>query len=269
MAVSPRSTPASSAHPLARLLDPGLALPSARLSRVLPYRPARTAVSRAHRQVEIRRRPDGNPGSRFDRQRYPAVMDSGPVAAGRPDPALVRASAAAAACAFADTLDTGSAEHWQRFRVLTPHVEELLLHAAAHLAPRARRDLLTCMVLCVAAHIWSKAERRAEQLSLRAMSLADNLGCHDRDVYLRLRHVHALARREQGWLTEAAEDFGEILAMQASRQRRYCAHGHVAHPAAVGLDPRAPGHVGRCRGRTAGGDPSTGRPSAPARGRKP
>ena len=214
MAVWPRSTPASSAHPLARLLDPGLALPSAQLAEY-----CRTGLHELQSAglIDRSKSDDGQTVIRVHAsiaKDARAVMDSGPVAAGRPDPALVRASAAAAACAFADTLDTGSAEHWQHFRVLTPHVEELLLHTAAHLAPRARRDLLTCMVLCVAAHIWSKAERRAEQLSLRAMSLADNLGCHDRDVYLRLRHVHALARREQGWLTEAAEDFGEILAMQ-------------------------------------------------------
>jgi hypothetical protein len=105
------------------------------------------------------------------------------------------------------------------------------------------------MVLCIAAHIWSRAERRAEQLSLRAMSLADNLGCHDQDVYLRLRHVHALARREQGWLTEAAEDFRDILAMQLRAKGRSLAYRHAANPAAAGLDPRTPGHVGRCRRR--------------------
>jgi tetratricopeptide (TPR) repeat protein len=144
------------------------------------------------------------------------MMDSSPLPPGSPDPEVVRATAAAAACAFAGALDTGSAEHWPYFRVLTPHVEELLLHTAAHLAPRGRRDLLTCMVLCVAAHNWSKAEPLAEQLSLRTMALAGQLGCQGQDVYLRLRHVHAWARREQGWLAEAASEFQEILPMQRS-----------------------------------------------------
>jgi tetratricopeptide (TPR) repeat protein len=143
-----------------------------------------------------------------------AVMDNGPLSPGSPDPALVRTTAAAAACAFAGTLDTGSAEHWSYFRALAPHVEELLQHTGGHLAPQDRRNLLASMVLCIAAHNWSKAERLAEQLSDRAMVLAGDLGCYDQSVYLRLRHVRAVARREQGWLAEAAEEFRGILSAQ-------------------------------------------------------
>lgn len=210
----PRGATASSGHPLARLLDLGHALPGTQLA---DY--CRTGLQELQSAglIDRSKSDDGRKVIRVHAsiaEDARAVMDNGPVTASRPDPALVRASAVAAVCAFADTLDTGSAEHWPYFRVLTPHVEELLLHTAGHLALRARRDLLTCMVRCIAAHIWSKAERRAERLSLRAMTIAADLGCHDQDVYLRLRHVHAWARREQGWLNEAAEDFQDILATQ-------------------------------------------------------
>jgi NB-ARC domain/Tetratricopeptide repeat len=143
-----------------------------------------------------------------------AVMKTGPVPPDGPEPSRVRAGAAAAICMTARMLDTGSAEHWPRFRVLTPHADELLAHTAPHLGLRARRDLLTCMVRCIASHIWSKAEQRAEQLAVRALALADELGCRDHDVYLRLRHIHAWARREQGWLAEAEKSFHDILAQQ-------------------------------------------------------
>jgi hypothetical protein len=209
-----RSAPAGGLHPMVRLLDPDQALPVTQLAEY-----CRTGLLELQSAglVDRTRSDDGrkvirvHPSIAEDAR---AVMDRGQPPPGGPDPALVRASAAAAACAFVGTLDTGSAEHWPYFRVLTPHVEELLLHTAAHLDLRARRELLACMVRCIAAHIWSKAERRAEQLSLRAMTLAANLGCHDHDVYLRLRHVHALARREQGWLAEAAEEFRDVLAAQ-------------------------------------------------------
>ncbi len=209
---SPRR-PATGIHPLARLLDPGQALPATQLAE---YCHTGLQELQSAGLIERSKSDDGRKVIRVHAaisEDARAVMDNGPVPAGGPDPALVRASAAAAACAFARTLDTGSAEHWPYFRVLTPHVEELLQHTAAHLGPRARRDLLTCMVRCIAAHIWSKAEHRAEQLALTAMTLAADLGCHDQDV-LGLRHVHAWARCEQGWLTEAAEAFHDILARQ-------------------------------------------------------
>jgi hypothetical protein len=204
----------SGTHPLARLLDPGQALPADQL---VAY--CRTGLRQLQSAglIDASRSDDGQTCIRVHTliaEEARAVMDSGLLPPGRPDPALVRASAATAACAFADALDTGSAEDWQYFRILTPHVEELLLHTAAHLPPRGRRDLLTCMVRCIAAHLWSKAERRAEQLSVRAMVLADDLGCHDQDAYLRLRHVHAWARRERGWVDEAAKGFQDILAKQ-------------------------------------------------------
>ena len=108
-----------------------------------------------------------------------AAMDDGLLSPADPAPELVHASAAAAACAFGSALDTGNSEDWPYYRMLTPHAEELLRHTAARLPPQARRELLGCMVLCIAAHIWSKAEGLAGQLSLRAMELATELGCGD------------------------------------------------------------------------------------------
>jgi hypothetical protein len=73
------------------------------------------------------------------------------------------------------------------------------------------------MVLCIAAHIWRKAEGLAEQLSRKAMQLAAEVGCGDTAVYLRLRHVRAVARREQGGqaeTVEAATEFQDILSAQ-------------------------------------------------------
>jgi tetratricopeptide (TPR) repeat protein len=209
---SPRR-PAAGIHPLGSLLDPGQALPATQLAE---YCRAGLQELQLAGIIERSKSDDGRKVIRVHAaicEDARSVMNNGPEPAGGPDPALVRASAAAAACAFASTLDTGSAEHWPYFRVLTPHVEELLQNTAAHLGPRARRDLLTCMVRCIAGHIWSKAEQRAEQLALRAMTLAANLGCHDQDV-LGLRHVHAWARCEQGWLAEAAQAFQDILAGQ-------------------------------------------------------
>jgi hypothetical protein len=204
---------AASVHPLGILLEHGQALPAAQLAEYC------RAGLRELQSAGLIERSKSDVGRRVIRIHAAicgdarAVMDHGPDPAGGPGPALVRASAAAAACAFASTLDTGSAEHWPYFRVLTPHVTELLQHTAAHLSPRARQDLLTCMVRCIAAHIWSKAEQRAEQLAIRAMTLAGGLGCDDQDG-LGLRHVHAWACREQGWLAEAAEAFEDILARQ-------------------------------------------------------
>lgn len=209
---SPRR-PTVGLHPLGRLLDPGQALPAAQLAE---YCRAGLDELQSAGLIERSKSDDGRKVIRVHAaicEGARSVMNNGPEPAGGPDPALVRASAAAAACAFASTLDTGSAEDWPYFRVLTPHVEELLHTTAAHLGQRARRDLLTCMVRCIAAYIWSKAEQRAEQLALRAMTLADRLGCPDQDV-LGLRHVHAWARCEQGWLTEAAQAFQDILARQ-------------------------------------------------------
>lgn len=212
--LAPGSAQVSGTHPLARLLDLGQPLPAGQLAEY-----CRTGLQEL-RSAGLIDRWKSDDGQKYLRvhtsiaEEARSVMDSCPLSAGRPDPSLVRASAADAACAFAGTLDTGSAEHWPYFRFLTPHVEELLLRTAPHLPSRARRDLLTCMVRCIAAHLWSKAERRAEQLSLRAMALADHLGCRDQDVYLRLRHVYAWARREQGWVEEAAKDFQDILAGQ-------------------------------------------------------
>ncbi len=211
--------PATGSHPLARLLDPDQALPA-----VSPAEWCNAGL-KALESAGLIERSRSEDGLRVIRvhaaicEETRTVMDSGPVLEGVPEPALARSSAASAACGFARSLDAGSAEDWPSFRILTPHVEELLQHAT-HLGQRARRNLLTCMVRCIAAHIWSKAEPRAEQLALRAMTLAANLGCHDQDV-LGLRHVHAWARREQGSPAEAATAFQDILARQL--QTKYAA----------------------------------------------
>jgi hypothetical protein len=198
-------------HPLAPLLDPGRRLPPGQLAQFgraglqelesadlidLPAAEDRPMI-RVHAAIteDVR-----------------TAMARGPAVASRPDIGLVRATAVAAACAFVRTLDTGSADHWPYFRIMTPHVEELLAGTAPHLGPRDCQHLITCMVRCVAAHLWSKAERRAEQLSSRAMELAAGLGSPD--AYLRLRHVHAVARRDLGYPAEAAEEFQDILAAQ-------------------------------------------------------
>ncbi len=199
---------------LARLLDPGQALPAVHLAE---YSVTGVQELQAAGLIERSKSDDGRRviqvhASIADSAR--AVMDNGPLPPDGPAPSLVRSSAAAAVCVLAARLDTGSAEHWPYFRLLTPHVEELLANTVGRLDMGARRDLLTCLVRCIAAHTWSKAEQRAEQIALRGMALASQLGCRDQDVYLRLRHVHAWARREQGWLTEAAESFQDILARQ-------------------------------------------------------
>jgi hypothetical protein len=132
----------------------------------------------------------------------------------RPDPALVQAAAAEAVCATALGLDTGNADHWGRFRALTPHVVHLLATTAHRLPRDRRRRLLNAMVRCVASYVWSKAEQRAERLAGKAIGLAHALGCADADVTLRLRHVRALAVREQGRLAEARKSLHEVLAAQ-------------------------------------------------------
>ena len=209
-----RSTGAGGAHPLARLLSPGRLLPLTELAECC------LTGLRELRSAGLVDPPGSGDGRKVIRihasisEAARAVMASSPLPPGSPDTKQVRATAAAAACAFAGTLDTGSAEHWPYFRALAPHVEELLRHTAAQLAPEGRRDLLASMVLCIAAHNWSKAERLAEQLSLTTMALARQLGCQDEDIYLRLQHVHAWARRDQGRLAEAASEFQDILAVQ-------------------------------------------------------
>jgi NB-ARC domain/Tetratricopeptide repeat len=210
---SPRRQPGEPS-PLGPLLDPGQTLPANHLAE---YSVTGVQELQAAGLIERSKSADGRKviqvhASIADSAR--AVMENGPRPSDGPAPSLVRSSAAAAVCVLAARLDTGSAEHWPYFRLLTPHVEELLVHTAAQLDMRARRELLTCLVRCIAAHIWSKAEQRAEQIALRGMALASQLGCRDRDVYLRLRHVHAQARREQGWFTEAAGSFQDVLARQ-------------------------------------------------------
>lgn len=129
-------------------------------------------------------------------------------------PSLVRISAVSAISAAIQDLDVGLAEHWQQFQILTPHVRELLADTARHLGRRWHRELLDCMVHCVTSYLWSRAEPRAEQLAEDALELGRDLGCAGTPAYLRLRHVHAWAIRDQDRFTEAAESLHQVLEAQ-------------------------------------------------------
>jgi hypothetical protein len=201
-------------HPMAAVLDPAQAMRAADLAEycragLLELQSVgliqRTRFDDGQKVIEV------HPSIAEDTR---AVMEADPIAPGGPDPSLVRASAVATICETALALDTGRADHWRCFRVLTPHLDDLLAHAASDLCRSERRDLLNCMVRCIASHAWSKAEQRAEQLAGRALRLADELGCCDMAVYLRLQHVQALARRERGWLADAEKTFRRVLAAQ-------------------------------------------------------
>ena len=130
------------------------------------------------------------------------------------DPLAVRASAATALCAAAARLDPGSARHWPYFRVLTPHVLHLLADSAPCPGLRQRRELLDCMVRCIASYMWSRAQARAEQLAETALELAGQLGAGYEAEILRLRHAHAWSLRDQDRLDDAEELFRQILAEQ-------------------------------------------------------
>jgi hypothetical protein len=129
-------------------------------------------------------------------------------------PSLVRDSAVATTSLAIGGLDVGRVDDWPRFQVLTPHVQTLLADTAGRLGPRQRHDLLDCMVSCITSYLWSRAEPRAEQLAADALALARDLGCAGTPAYLRLRHVHAWAIRDQGKFTEAVESLRQVLEAQ-------------------------------------------------------
>jgi Tetratricopeptide repeat len=159
--------------------------------------------------------PDGPPGIElhpFVSEVTRSVLESSDPARTGIDPRVVRECAVATVQAAVSGLDPGDASDWPRFRVLTPHVIDLLANAAPHLGMRHRRALLNAMVRCVASYIWSRAEPRAQQLAVGALALASQLAAGQEPVYQRLRHVHALSLREQGQLSEAEALFREVLA---------------------------------------------------------
>jgi tetratricopeptide (TPR) repeat protein len=127
------------------------------------------------------------------------------------DPRMVRECAVATIQAALSRLDPGDASDWPRFRVLTPHVIDLLANAAPHLGMKHRRALLNGVVRCIASYIWSRAEPRAQQLAVGALTLASQLAAEQEPVYQRLRHVHAWSLREEGRLSEAEALFREVL----------------------------------------------------------
>ncbi len=201
-------------HPLARLLDPRQAMPATVLA---GHCRAGLRELCSAGLIQISKSSGGANVIEVHTaiaEAARAAMDTRSQPPEAPDTSLIRETAASAICAMVKNLDTGSADHWPHFRVLTRHIDELLLTTAPHLSPRACRNLLHCMVLCAASYVWSKAEQLAEQLTAKAMTRASELGCHDQDVYQRLRHVHAQARREQGWAAEAEQTFQDILARQ-------------------------------------------------------
>lgn len=130
------------------------------------------------------------------------------------DPRMVRECAVATIQAALSRLDPGDASDWPRFRVLTPHVIDLLANAAPHLGMRHRRALLNAAVRCIASYIWSRAEPRAQQLAVGALGLASQLAAGQEPVLQRLRHVYAVSLREQGRLSESEALFREVLAEQ-------------------------------------------------------
>ncbi|HEX6509376.1 MAG TPA: tetratricopeptide repeat protein, partial [Chloroflexota bacterium] len=142
-----------------------------------------------------------------------AVMEADNGRAGI-EPSVVRECAATTLTTTAAALDTGDAEHWPYFQHLTPHVLDMLTHAAPHLGTGRQRGLLNCMVLCIASYMWSRAESRAEQLASTALELALGLGDDHKAHYLRLHHALAWSLREQGRLTEAEALFKKVLSEQ-------------------------------------------------------
>ncbi|ROP36174.1 tetratricopeptide repeat protein [Saccharothrix texasensis] len=143
-----------------------------------------------------------------------AVMNA--LAPGDPRPARTRRVAVAAIGAAVDALRVGTAAHWPRFHLLTPHVHHLLAQVGPLLDHGDRVRLLDCVTTCATAYLWSRAERRAEDLVVRAMAVARDLGCHADPAYLRLRHVRGWALRELGEFAEAERVLGEVLAAQGA-----------------------------------------------------
>jgi eukaryotic-like serine/threonine-protein kinase len=76
--------------------------------------------------------------------------------------------------------------------------------------------LLDCVAACATAYLWSRAERRAEDLVVRAMAVAREWGCDTDPAYLRLRHVQGWALREQGGFAQTEEILGDVLTAQTA-----------------------------------------------------
>ncbi len=144
-----------------------------------------------------------------------AVMDSSEPAQTGNEPHAVRECAATVIQAALDRLDPGNAEHWPSFRMLTPHVIDLLASTAPHLDMKHRRMLLNAMERCITSCIWARAERRVQHLATSTLALAFRLAAGHEPVYQRLRHLYAWSLREQGSFPEAEILFREVLAEQA------------------------------------------------------
>ncbi|GAB2963959.1 tetratricopeptide repeat protein [Saccharothrix stipae] len=143
-----------------------------------------------------------------------AVLDALPP--DDPRPGRTRRAAVAAVGAAVDALRVGAAADWPRSHLLTPHVHHLLAQVGPRLDHRDRVRLLDCVTACATAYLWSRAERRAEDLVVRAMAVARELGCHADPAYLRLRHVQGWALREQGDHAGAEEVLRDVLAAQTA-----------------------------------------------------
>ena len=143
-----------------------------------------------------------------------AAMDSSEPAQTGIDPRAVRECAATVTQAALNRLDPGNAEHWPSFRMLTPHVIDLLASTAPHLDMKHRRMLLNAMERCITSYIWARAEPRAQQLTTSTLALASRLAAGHEPVYQRLRHLYAWSLREQGSFPEAEVLFRQVLAEQ-------------------------------------------------------
>jgi NB-ARC domain-containing protein/tetratricopeptide repeat protein len=199
-------------HPLSAILDP-------RHSRSAKQLTADCWAGLAGlSSLSLIQRPDSDPGS-GDIELHPliakvtrAVLDDSELPT--ISPTRVRQSAVAAISAAIRNLDVGEADHWPRFHVLTPHVQELLTDTARQLGRQQRERLLDCMTSCVTSYLWSRAEPRAEQLAADALERGRDLGCEGSPSYLRLRHVHAWAVRDQDRFADAARSVTQVLAAQ-------------------------------------------------------
>lgn len=146
-----------------------------------------------------------------------ATMDAadGAVAVGS-DPMWARESAVRVMSATIGAMDAGRADQWPSFHRAAPHVTHLLRNTAPRLDPRWREELLDCAVACATSSMWSRAEQRAEQFALEAMTLGRALGCGESPSYLRLRHVYGWSLREQFRYGEAESELSGVLKEQSA-----------------------------------------------------
>ncbi|NUT51618.1 MAG: ATP-binding protein [Saccharothrix sp.] len=145
-----------------------------------------------------------------------AVMNG--LEAGRrdPRPAATRRAAVALISAAIDALEVGTAAHWPNFHLLTPHVHHLLVELGHRLEHPDLVRLLDCVTSCATAYMWSRAERRAEDLVVRALDVARALGHESDPVYQRLRHIQGWALRERGEREAAEALLRDVLAAQTA-----------------------------------------------------